>query len=309
MTGQEVYEVWRAAVPDFVCNVPGGPWDELSKAVQAGFDAIAAQPEPELSAAMAESRRYRGALRLVALSVRHDSSQARILARIARNALDEAGNGQGQVTVRVLTDVEPAAGRACACGHQDYEHSNLENGECLADGGCECGRLTVLRWCACGHLESAHGPAAPRRCSFVACGCRGYRPEAGLAVIAPQPNVPIDTVQQLQPEPGLREAAAELVADWREGSEYRLTDTGDEITEGIAVSGCADSLSALLDQYPESQPESGLRAERDRFWNALFYIAHRAPGYVPHAGPECVQVAKDAIEGAEPPAPEMGDDL
>lgn len=47
MTGQEAYEIWRAAVPDFVCNVPGGPWDELSKAARAGFDAIAAQqPQP-----------------------------------------------------------------------------------------------------------------------------------------------------------------------------------------------------------------------------------------------------------------------
>lgn len=155
MTGQEAYEAWRAAVPEFVCNVPGGPWDELSKAVRAGFDAIAAQ----------------------------------------------------------------------------------------------------------------------------------------------------------QSAPGLREAAVELVADWREGSEYHVTDTGDEITEGIAVNGCADSLAAMLDQFPEPQPVAGLRAERDRFWNALFYIAHRAPDYVPHAGPECVQVAKDAIEDTEPPAPDMGDDL
>lgn len=46
MTGQEAYEAWRAAVPEFVCNVPGGPWDELSKAVRAGFDAIAARQQP-----------------------------------------------------------------------------------------------------------------------------------------------------------------------------------------------------------------------------------------------------------------------
>lgn len=49
--GHAVYETWRAAVPEFVCNVPGGPWDELSPAVRAGFDAIAAQqphPAPEL---------------------------------------------------------------------------------------------------------------------------------------------------------------------------------------------------------------------------------------------------------------------
>jgi hypothetical protein len=41
--GQAAYETWRAAVPEFVCNVPAGPWDELSPAIRAGFDAIAAQ--------------------------------------------------------------------------------------------------------------------------------------------------------------------------------------------------------------------------------------------------------------------------
>jgi hypothetical protein len=37
------YEVWRAAVPDFVCNVPGGEWEELPETIRAGFDAIAAR--------------------------------------------------------------------------------------------------------------------------------------------------------------------------------------------------------------------------------------------------------------------------
>lgn len=45
MTGMEPgraeYEAWRAAVPAIVCNVPGGPWDELSPGVRAGFAAIA----------------------------------------------------------------------------------------------------------------------------------------------------------------------------------------------------------------------------------------------------------------------------
>jgi hypothetical protein len=41
--GQAAYEAFRSAVPDRVCNVPAGPWDELSPAIRAGFDAIAAQ--------------------------------------------------------------------------------------------------------------------------------------------------------------------------------------------------------------------------------------------------------------------------
>lgn len=41
--GQAAYETWRAAVPDFVCNVPVGPWDELSPHVRAGFNAITAR--------------------------------------------------------------------------------------------------------------------------------------------------------------------------------------------------------------------------------------------------------------------------
>jgi hypothetical protein len=46
-TGQAAYEAWRAAVPDYVCNVPAGPWEDLPKTIRAGFDAIAAQqPEP-----------------------------------------------------------------------------------------------------------------------------------------------------------------------------------------------------------------------------------------------------------------------
>jgi hypothetical protein len=59
--GQAAYEAFRSAVPDWVCNVPAGPWDELSPAVQAGFDAIAAQ-EPhaaEVEAAFAGGMRVR----------------------------------------------------------------------------------------------------------------------------------------------------------------------------------------------------------------------------------------------------------
>lgn len=41
--GRAAYEAFRSAVPDWVCNVPAGPWDELSPAIRAGFDAIAAQ--------------------------------------------------------------------------------------------------------------------------------------------------------------------------------------------------------------------------------------------------------------------------
>jgi hypothetical protein len=44
-SGQAVYETWRAATPDWVCNVPGGPWEGLPETVRAGFDAIAAQAE------------------------------------------------------------------------------------------------------------------------------------------------------------------------------------------------------------------------------------------------------------------------
>jgi hypothetical protein len=61
--GQAAYEAFRSAVPDWVCNVPAGPWDELSPAIQAGFDAIAAQ-EPsaaEVEAAFAGGMRVRTA--------------------------------------------------------------------------------------------------------------------------------------------------------------------------------------------------------------------------------------------------------
>jgi|GEM_PF-1709655 len=44
-SGQAVYEIWRAAIPDWVCNVPGGPWEGLPETVRAGFNAIAAQIE------------------------------------------------------------------------------------------------------------------------------------------------------------------------------------------------------------------------------------------------------------------------
>lgn len=47
--GKAAYEVWRAAVPDVVCNVPGGAWEDLPVTVQAGFNAIAAQDAPEPS--------------------------------------------------------------------------------------------------------------------------------------------------------------------------------------------------------------------------------------------------------------------
>jgi hypothetical protein len=45
--GKAVYEAWRAAVPDLVCNVPGGPWEDLPETVQAGFNALAAR-EPDV---------------------------------------------------------------------------------------------------------------------------------------------------------------------------------------------------------------------------------------------------------------------
>jgi hypothetical protein len=65
--GQAAYEAFRSAVPDWVCNVPAGPWDELSPAVQAGFDAIAAQePQPAPGAALDVAVE---ALRVIALGV------------------------------------------------------------------------------------------------------------------------------------------------------------------------------------------------------------------------------------------------
>lgn len=46
-SGRAAYEVWRAAVPDYVCNVPAGPWEELPETIQAGFNAVAVQePQP-----------------------------------------------------------------------------------------------------------------------------------------------------------------------------------------------------------------------------------------------------------------------
>ena len=49
--GQALYEVWRAAVPDYVCNVPAGPWGDLPETIQAGFSAVAAQ-EPKAAPAV-----------------------------------------------------------------------------------------------------------------------------------------------------------------------------------------------------------------------------------------------------------------
>jgi hypothetical protein len=46
LSGQAVYEIWRAAVPDWVCNVPGGRWEDLPDSVRGGFDAVAAQQQP-----------------------------------------------------------------------------------------------------------------------------------------------------------------------------------------------------------------------------------------------------------------------
>lgn len=48
--GQAEYETWRDAVPDYVCNVPAGPWDELPPTIQAGFAALAAR-EPRAASA------------------------------------------------------------------------------------------------------------------------------------------------------------------------------------------------------------------------------------------------------------------
>jgi hypothetical protein len=52
-TGRAVYEVWRAAIPNWVCNVPGGEWEDLAEPVQAGFAAIAAR-EPGAADDLAE---------------------------------------------------------------------------------------------------------------------------------------------------------------------------------------------------------------------------------------------------------------
>jgi hypothetical protein len=50
--GQAAYEVWRAAVPEIVCNVPAGKWEDLPETIRAGFDAIVARephaaPDPQ----------------------------------------------------------------------------------------------------------------------------------------------------------------------------------------------------------------------------------------------------------------------
>lgn len=45
--GQAEYEAFRGAIPDWVCNVPGGKWEDLPETVRNGFAAIAAQePTP-----------------------------------------------------------------------------------------------------------------------------------------------------------------------------------------------------------------------------------------------------------------------
>jgi hypothetical protein len=41
--GRAAYETWRAAVPEIVCNVPAGKWEDLPETVQAGFNAVAAR--------------------------------------------------------------------------------------------------------------------------------------------------------------------------------------------------------------------------------------------------------------------------
>jgi len=48
-SGRAAYETWRAAVPEIVCNVPAGRWEDLPETVRAGFDAIAVE-EPHAAA-------------------------------------------------------------------------------------------------------------------------------------------------------------------------------------------------------------------------------------------------------------------
>jgi hypothetical protein len=60
-SGQAVYEVWRAAIPDFVCNVPAGKWEDLPETVRAGFDAVAAQEPHEAPDANALARQVQEA--------------------------------------------------------------------------------------------------------------------------------------------------------------------------------------------------------------------------------------------------------
>lgn len=68
--GRTQYEVFRAAVPDYVCNVPAGPWEELPPTIQAGFAALAAQeqqPAPRLAVVQEALAVAFGTLQMVAL--------------------------------------------------------------------------------------------------------------------------------------------------------------------------------------------------------------------------------------------------
>jgi hypothetical protein len=70
--GQAVYEVWRAAVPEIVCNVPAGKWEDLPGTVRGGFDAIAAQqPQP----APGDVREQLDAMKTVLQETSRESSQ------------------------------------------------------------------------------------------------------------------------------------------------------------------------------------------------------------------------------------------
>ena len=61
MTGEEAWEAYRAAIPEWVCNVPAGPYAELSPALRQGFEAIASREQ--LAAGMlAEADLVRGIL-------------------------------------------------------------------------------------------------------------------------------------------------------------------------------------------------------------------------------------------------------
>ena len=71
--------------------------------------------------------------------------------------------------------------------------------------------------------------------------------KAGHAAIA---------AQDARPAPGLREAIEAKLADWRDYSKYRPTDTHDEITDHAAVEECAGELAVILDEHPAAEPKA-----------------------------------------------------
>lgn len=217
--GQAAYEAFRLAFP----NEDWGPWERLS-------------PEP--------------------MTPEDDPHAGWEAVAQAGHAAAAAGGPQPQTQAVAQTIDNEAAAFAKAHGsfdlHFDAGQNYVRPDDCpwsLILDGQENGwggftAEEALEFAAAELVCSETAPAVP----FIPLSdgpvyAAGYRDAMKAVATAAAQATP-------QPAPGFREAIAELVADWREGSKYRPADTRDEITEGLTVNGCADSLAAILDEHP-----------------------------------------------------------